>query len=265
MNIIHFTTIAAVFAISLGSASPAYSAPVLHAHDNVGVLATVDVGTGDVNVIGNMGVVMTDIAFNPSGELFGIDFNQVYQINEQTANVSVVGPHGIPGGNALLFGEDGTLYGAGDSTTSLFSINPNTGSSTIIGNTGFSSAGDLAFNSGNLFMSSISNELIRINLENGATGTAIGPLGFPDVVGLATADDGLLYGLAGTEVLLVNPNTGSATSVLDFSGEGVGPAFGSSFMTEAGAPPPAPIPVPAALPLFMAALGSLGFISLRRS
>lgn len=264
MNTTRLSTISAVFVISLGSASPAYTASVLHTHDDVGILATVDVGTGDVDVIGNMGVVMTDIAFNPSGELFGIDFNQVYQINEQNADVSVVGPHGIPGGNALVFGEDGTLYGAGGST-SLFSINPNSGSSTAIGNIGFDSAGDLAFNSGNLFMSSTSNELIQINLENGATGTAVGPLGFTGVYGLATADDGLLYGLAGTEALLVNPTTGSATSVLDFSGEGVGPAFGSSFMTEAGAPPPAPIPVPAALPLFMAALGSLGLISLRRS
>ena len=46
----------------------------MHVHDGNGGLATVDVITGDVSLIGNMGIVMTDIAFDPTGALYGLSF-----------------------------------------------------------------------------------------------------------------------------------------------------------------------------------------------
>ena len=56
------------------------SGPVLYVHDNAGKLATLDATNGDVDIIGNMGVTMTDIAFSPTGDLYGISFGRLYSI-----------------------------------------------------------------------------------------------------------------------------------------------------------------------------------------
>lgn len=143
---------------------------------------------------------MTDIAFDPNGNLFGISFTRLYSIDSSAATVSQIGAHGIPGGNSLVFGTDGTLYAGGTSTRHLFEINTNTGVSTDIGNMGFYSAGDLAFNHGDLFLSSKNNQLVEIDLANGSSGTAVGPFGFSNVYGMATGDDGILYGVSGTSI-----------------------------------------------------------------
>src|SRR5262245_20787282 len=127
-----------VLALALGlSASTALASPIMYVHDSGGELGKVDVATGAVTLIGNMGVVMTDIAFDPAGNLFGLSFGTVYSINPLTAAASLIGGHGIAGSNALVFGSDGTLYGAGNSTTSLFTINPATGAGSAVGNIGF--------------------------------------------------------------------------------------------------------------------------------
>ena len=122
--------------------------PTLYIHDSSRQLATVDVPTGNVSIIGPLDAVFTDIAFDPSGQLFGITFNELYEINATDASVALVGTHGIPSAVALTFNSDGTLYAASGSNTNLYTINPNDGTSVAIGSTGHRAAGDLAFNSG---------------------------------------------------------------------------------------------------------------------
>jgi hypothetical protein len=132
----------------------------------------------------------------------------------------------------------------------LFTIDPGSGASTNLGDIGFSSAGDLAFNGGEFFLASTSNELVRIELGTSPTGTAVGPFGFVDVFGLATGDDGILYGVAGTQVFSVNTMTGAGTLVSSFSGQGLTTGFGSSFITEA-------IPEPSTVTLVATGLAAL--------
>lgn len=251
---------AALATLSLVAAlsSSALAAPILWIDDALDRLGRVDVATGVGTVVGtfnNGGETMTDIAFDPVGNLWGISFNRIYKINTSNASVVDIGAHGIAGGNALVFGADGTLYAAG-SGTSLYNINTATGAGAAVGSMGFASAGDLAFNGGNLYLSSTTNQLVRVNPTTGA-GTLIGALGLSSVFGLATAEDGNLYAVTGDDIYTVNVATG-ATTLAQANYSNLSSANGTAFFQEAGAPPPNGVPEPATMALLGAALLGLG-------
>jgi len=250
--------------LAIGVATPALPA-IMYVHDEGGNLGTVDTATGAASVIGNMGVQMTDIAFDPTGNLYGLGFGSLYSIDKTTGASSLIGAHGISVGNALVFGSDGTLYGAGGGSDRLYSLNVSTGVGTSLGTIGFYSGGDLAFVGSDFYLASGSGDLVKIDLANLSNTTAIGSFGVSGVYGLATAPDGTLYGVAGTSIFEVDTLTGLASNAMSFGGQGLGIAYGQSFYTEAGAPPePSPIPVPAAGFLLMGGMAMLG-VAKRRS
>jgi len=206
--------------------------PFLYTHDSSRQLATVDVATGEVALIGDMGDVMTDIAFAPDGRLYAMSFFTLYEVDPATGQATPIGAHGIPDGNALVFANQNVLYAMGADSTQLYQLNLATGTGTPLGDVGGGSAGDLAYNRGELYVSTVSATLIRIDL-NPVSGTLVGNIGFPDVFGLATADDGVLYGISGTQILTVDTTTGEGELVVDFGGQGLQASFGSSFVGEA--------------------------------
>lgn len=229
---------------------------VMTVHDSAGVLANVDSTNGNVSIIGQMAQVMTDIAYSPAGELFGVTFNALYRINPTNAAIQLVGAFNNSGMNALVFGRNGTLYAASNADTSLYALDTGTGAASILGNIGYRSGGDLAFVGDDLFLASTAATLVGIDLANNAQGTEIGPFGFSDVFGIATDQNGALLGVAGTTIFSVDPLTGAASNPVSFAGQGLGSAWGQSFYTESGAPPP-PIPLPAGGVLLLSALGAL--------
>lgn len=209
------------------------SGPVLYVHDNAGKLATLDATTGDVDIIGNMGVTMTDIAFSPTGDLYGISFGRLYSIDIDTAQATLVGNHAVPGGNTLVFGEDGTLYAAGYLSKSLYTLDIGNGATTNLGNMGFFAGCDLAFHNGHLYMASLNNKLIDIDLDNLSNTVAIGSFGLGGVFGLATGSDNNLYAVANTTVFSVNTATGGVIDFVSFAKQGLGQAFGlTSFIPD---------------------------------
>lgn len=200
MNFSKWIKRTSVACVLFSAAIAAYAAPTLWVSTGGAGLATVDVATGATSSIGNTSIALTDIAFSPSGDLYGISFSSLYKVNSSTGATTLVGGLGSVVGtaNALVFGSDGTLYMAG---SSLYTVNMLTGAASAIGSIGFQSGGDLAFIGGELFMASSGNQLISVDTTNGA-GTVIGNLGVGSMFGLATPDNVNLYGVAGQNVLL---------------------------------------------------------------
>lgn len=262
--------------------SPAFAAPVLWIGDSgqgIGtnsLLGRVDVASGAVQVVGDMGFLSFDIAFDPNGQLFGIGEGKLWSIDPATASSTAIGD--TVGATSLVFASDGTLYAA---TDRLYTIDPATGQETEVGNGGaaYSSSGDLAFIAGELYLTStnltgfpplIDEDLIHLDTATGA-GTFVGTLGsfnqttqtqagFVSVFGLATDNGVDLYGVSGTRIIDIDTSDGSTTFIRDYSGSGLGFANGSAFFSESGAV----VPVPAALPLFLTALAVAGWAGRRR-
>ncbi len=249
-------------AFGLALSSVASAGQMLWVGDEHGNLGTVDIATGAVNVIGNMGTAMTDIAFDNHGNLYGITFNSLFRIDTATAGITHIGQHtlGVGAKNSLEFGADGTLYAASDA---LYSLDVGTGAASRIGNGGaaYQSSGDLAFVGGDMYLSSagISDSLMRVDAATGVA-TLIGDLGFNAVYGLATDLENNLWGLSGTSILSINTLTGAASFVLDYAGSGLGQAWGSAFFERPGT-----VPEPSALLMMSAGLLGLGYMRKRKT
>ena len=218
------------------SAVPVATAPTsrhtIYVVDSGGRLATVDPLGGNVSLIGRMNVVMTDIAFHPDGELFGISFFDLYRIDEATAATTRVGRHGVPGGNSLVFSGDGTLYAAGSDSFNLFQINPSSGAASNLGSIGFRAAGDLAFFGNSLLLASSDGALVKVDLADLSRTVAVGYFNRTDVYGLAPGDGGALYGVAGTDIFKVNDQTGALRDIVSFGGKGLSSAYGMDSKVE---------------------------------
>lgn len=254
---------------ALMSAAPAAAGSILWISDSGGNLVTVDVATGSATVIGNSRVALTDIAFSPAGELYGLAFADLYRVDTTTAAVTFVGDVGFSG-NALVFGADGTLYGASSVTANLYTIDPTTGASTFIGNTGGASSGDLAFVGDALYLAantSPADTLRRIDLGPPVTNALVGPLGFDNVYGMARADDGVLYGVSADDIFAIDLATGAGTLSTSYSYAGQGDAYGTTFLLETKPPviPGGPsVPEPATWAMLIGGFAMAGTVLRRR-
>ena len=119
----------------------------------------------------------------------------------------------------------GFLVNTFESNSRLFSVNPDTGSSTLIGFTGVGSLTDLASSTSGALLGSSFTSLYSINPTT-ASSSLIGSFGSTtSMVGLDFASNGILYGVeqAGTGgVFSINTTTGLATRLFNtsFSYEG---------------------------------------------
>lgn len=241
---------------ALGSAS---ASTTLWLSDDRGNIGTVHTGTGAVHKVGNAGVVMTDIAISPGGDLYGVSgTSQLFHINPFTAHSTFVGNLG-QSVNSLTFSTSGVLYAAGQA---LFTINVGTGLAHLVGSAGdpYNSSGDLSFYQGQLFLSSAptaageGDHLFRLDAASGA-GTDLGATSVAGLYGLA-ADDTVLYGLAGNQVYTVNPLTHATQFLVAMHGDGLGPVWGAAV---------SPVPEPETWALLLGGLFAVTAHARRRS
>ena len=229
-------------------------AGVIWIGDSTGDIYTVNTPGGAATLIGNSGVgALTDVAFDSSGTLWGINFGSLYQVNTTTGAATVVGALGVGGANALTYG-GGALFMAENGSTNLYTVNTTTGAATAVGPMGFSSAGDLAFDGGgSLYLASTTNQLVSVNSLTGA-GTAIGPFGYSDVYGLAYAD-GKMWGMSGANMFEINLATGAGGLATGITGIGGDIVWGAT----------SPVPEPGTLLLVGSGLTGLALRRRRRS
>jgi len=121
--------------------------------------------------------------------------NNLYRFDIAAGTSSLVGQTSAPI-EALAFGPNGTLYGLGKLDGNLYSINPTTAATTLIGSTGVSvggPTGSLALASDGTLYATLDDKLYTLNRSNGAAtavGTPFDPAtdtgtGFASISGLA--------------------------------------------------------------------------------
>lgn len=150
-----------VLALVFALGSPcAWADPDVWVHDVDAHLGTLDVVTGQYDAVGvtlysNIDVPLSDIAFAPGGQLYGISYevqsfvsSVLYTVDTTTAALTRIGGTAVGHPlNALVFQKDGTLLAAGHSD--LVSLDPTTAASTpLLDFSPYLSAGELAFDAG---------------------------------------------------------------------------------------------------------------------
>jgi len=180
-------------------------------------LYTVDPATGSAGLVGPINVPqVTDIAFH-GPTLYAITFGRLLRLDPDTGAVLWTGT-GTTGGNTngLAVAEDGTIY-AGNGGQ-LMTINPTNGQGTVVGSFGggLGSSGDLVFDAngtlyGALQDSSFVDVLARIAPSGAAT--VIGPIGIPNVWGLAIHCCRFFGCTTKGELLSINAATGQGTVI----------------------------------------------------
>jgi len=214
----------------LCSAAPGCCVPVGNPADGTiyanspSTLYKVDPVTFAVTTVGNFnaGDQMTDVAVTPAGDLYGVSFTTLYQINKNTGAATMIADVPGSGNNSLTYLPNGTLL-ASDSNGDLKIINPANGQTTFVGNygNGLQSAGDLvAVANGTMYGSSptkpgggdasSSNELIVVDTSTGVA-TAVGQTGYADVWGLAYSGSHVIGFTTAGQILQIDPQSGAAT------------------------------------------------------
>jgi len=225
---------AGVLAACVGASVDASPSPQLElwVTDSGGRVGRVDVETGSVLHWVDTGSALYDIAFSPDGELYGLNSNTLFRIDPTTGARTTVGSLGVSQMVALVFGSDGTLYAARSNSTLLYGVSPTTGLATAIGDMGYAAAGDLAFNGSTLYMSTTTDQLVAIDAATGS-GRLVGSLLVSNVLGLATAGNGVTYATAGRDIYSVDLASGALTQVSSYAGQSLSQAYGSAFYGEA--------------------------------
>ena len=192
--------------------------PFLHTH-NGSQLAVVDAASGDLQVIHQLNgfapgdAVLQDIAFGPTGRLFGITQEWLYEVHPASGQLTPLGQHEVPRATSLVVGGDGTLRVMGfDSPelkrilvneTSIVSSNTQATLSSL-GDGG--SNGDIAYMNQDLVVASTDNRLLWYRFDVSPSRPRVvreldlDPLGVNNVYGLAVVD-GTLYATTNDAVL----------------------------------------------------------------
>lgn len=275
-------------------APTASSALTLVMSDAAGNLGAVDVNTGQVGYLHNMGVAYEGLAFDDLGNLYGVTATNLHQIDVIAGTASSLGAHGIPKPVGMIaFPHPGVFDAQFDvipadlyvleSDGDVYNIAPDLSTSQIasgqitnalaFGTSDFA-VGGFVWDGG--WTMSVEGGFTGLNVTPGdpnfdyLTDTTTNGIGFLDqmafdhVTAMATsASSAIIYGVSGTTIF----DTATGAIISDFGGQGLGAPVGAAFATENGGrdiPLPA-VPLPAALLPMLSVVGFMTYRSRRKA
>jgi hypothetical protein len=251
------------FAAVLGASGAAHADVVMWVDDASNNIAKLDLTTKTGTFLGNTGAgqTLTDIGFTTNGNLYGVSFDRTYSINTTTGDATYLTNNPSNSNlNALVGYSSTNLLGADSDSSHIYSFNTTNNTwTTLSGNTGRDSAGDLALANGFYYESAVDNlgrdTLLKFTVSGGAvTNTStigefsLGSTHFNDVFGLAF-DGSTMWAVNGTTVYAVNLNNADLTQYWDYSGSVctgsgrdkscLGSVNGAAILPAGGVPEPA--------------------------
>jgi hypothetical protein len=228
----------------LAAASGALASGRLIAIDSARVVYEIDMATGARTAIGTAsgGGTTGGLARDPAtGTIYltSTSLDSLFALNLDTFEATLVGAYGV---DVVMHGLEwdsstGTLYGG--SNGSLYSIEPATGTATLVGASGLTSFLNLGYNSATNVLYATSSSTDSSYVIDRATGavTLLGLLGAPtNPNGLAfNPDNGLMYLICNNtdSLYTLDTTTGAATLV---GSNGSGNLLGLVYVPDAGGP-----------------------------
>jgi gliding motility-associated-like protein len=206
--------------------------PVIWGCSADGRLCWVNLATGTETMVGNdPGHFLLDLAWASDGKLYGIGGppGGVFEIDPYTGLAAfkdlLPGPY-IPG-NAMTADDEGNLYMTafvpGPTLLMPYIIKLNIATwracpITNLSNTGISSAGDLTFINGVLYLSSSGNKIAKIDVHTGAM-EAVNVINSSTsgYFGLTAMGDGYLYASDNARLYRIDPATMTAETTPSFT------------------------------------------------
>lgn len=168
---------------------------------NAGLLWA-DTETGEERFVGNIdGIRMADLAWSSEGKLYGVGLssNAIYEIDPYTSRPTFVCNMGeYTFSNAMTADRGGNLYLAASflGGRDIIKLNIATGQVTKVADliaAGVSSAGDLTFVDGYLYLTCTASAIARINIGTGEIVRRSTNISTDQAYGLFTIGDGHLY------------------------------------------------------------------------
>jgi Homeodomain-like domain len=194
-----------------------------------GNLARLNVQTGAFQIIGNSGIAFTDIAFAPSGALYGVTADALYTVDSVTARATLLNNTSILVWNSLDIDVNGVGYTA-SALPFLYQVDLTTGIFTQI-----SSASSqllvtviLHFTRGDLLLANRFGQIVDVDPSSGAVQGAV-THGVRELYGLVSLGEDRLYGFSQNNRYQIDNETGQATFLYSYGLSSFGPVFGAAY------------------------------------
>lgn len=181
----------------------------------------------------NTGLELTDIAFIGS-QMYATSFDTFYAVNDKNGASASGGNYSFTHEMNALVGNGAGILAASRTSDDIYSIT--TKGVSVYANTGYHSAGDLAFAGGKLYESVVERNGLD-GLFDVTDHRLIGTFGHGggrgsrDLFGLVS-DGSTMYAVAGHDIFRVNLATAELAFLSSDAGSGIGLASGAAFVGE---------------------------------